>query len=396
MALQDYSNTVQIWPANIQTSPSHANQLDNIFASILTAQAANSNLGLPSSMLFSYWNTVYDFNGGYVNNSYPSNQYQLELASYANTPYQDPSDIQWNPSQLAVTSFGPSSGTITWSPATDSAPDSALTYRAELYAGDSTSPFITQDPATSPATFSGLASGTSYRVIVTAKDDKASIPVWRTTWLKTSGVPTITWAPNLIAQANADGVSGFANWDCASDSDVTAVLSYTVTIDGGAVVGTVDNENCKVNFTGLKVATTYNVTVSVSDNKSGIVPTTSPAKAAFTTTSTAPAGLKPPTQYTWDPKPDHTGILTFNSATGGMPPYTYSISIVTTGTPAPPSLPFTALTSCPYSDCSQVYTDNMYRVTNMVFGVTYQVSIVATDAAGQTVGMTIFSILDSN
>lgn len=394
MALEDYSDKVEIWPANIQTDPVQSNQLDNIFAAILTAESADKNIiGFPPSVLFSYWNTTSDFAGGKIAHSYPSNEYQLELASYANTPYVDPSPITWNPSALTVISTDNTSGEIRWGAATPAA-GGTISYNAVLYDADE-NVVANKTDITSPYTFAGLTQGTSYKVVLTATDDKNSKSVWRVTWFQTTGKPTIEWAtPNVMAQGNSDGASGFATWNCATDSDVTAVLSYTVTIDGGGAVGTVDPDNCKVNFTNLKVATTYNVTVSVSDNKQGIVPTTSPAKTSFTTTKEAPAALKAPTKYTWDPKPDHTGILTFDAATGGLPPYTYTMIISPTGSGT--SLPFTQLTSCPYTDCSAVNTDNMYRVTSMVFGVSYTVSILVTDAAGQPKGMQMFAIMDSN
>ncbi len=398
MALQDYSDTIEIWPANLVMSD-HRPQLDGIFSNILSAQpTANQNIAFPASVLFSYWNTAYDFAGGYISKSYPSNQYQLELASYANTPYQIPSAIKWNPSQLTVSKIGPTYGTINWQPATDTISGAHLTYIATLYLnGQVSAQQEVEDCSGDTCSFifdQGLVTGTAYRVILQVEDDKGSPPVWRTTWLKTTGNPNITWLPNLIAQGNADGVTGFAKWNCAVDSDNTATLAYSVTIDGGGIVGSVDNANCQVNFTGLKVGTTYNVTVAVSDNRSGAIPTSSPAKVSFATTSTAPAALKEPTQYTWDPKPDHTGILTFNAATGGLPPYSYQIIISPSG--AGTSLPFTALTACPYADCSLVNTDNMYRVSGMTFGVTYQVSIVAMDAAGVQAGMQMFKIMDSN
>ena len=379
MTLHDPSSTVEIWPTN---DSGHVDQLGvgtldhpGMLSAIQTAQA-NKTLG---PVLFAFWDTRNDFNGGFPEKSYTPNQYQNELADYSSSAFVDMS-ISWPQPNLAASATSLTTGAATWSEnATDTIPGANLTYTVAIDNGG-----VVQAQSAGTAQFNKLAQNTTYNVTVTVTDDKGSPAVARRVQFKTTGAatPQISWSdPQLVAAATGQTTGG-ATWsEKATDTTGSAKLSYTASINNGGVV---QNQSAgHATFTGLTADTTYTVTVKVSDDQGALPVTrtttfkTSGTGPTPTPTPPEPGMLAAPISYTWSPKAGGVGEFTFAPATGGTAPYTYVLNVTPTADP-------------------QKQSDTVYWIYKMVYYKPYTVSITVTDASGATATSKAFTVYDTN
>jgi len=185
---------------------------------------------------------------------------------------------------------------------------------------------------------------------------------------------TITWNnPELIAVATSQ-TTGLGIWsENATDTATSAKLTYTVTIDQGGVVQS--HASGQAVFSNLLINTTYNVTVTVSDDQ-GSTPI-SYSTQLKTSASPTPSTLAAPLTYNWSPKAGNVGEFKFTDATGGTPPYRYTINVTPTAKP-------------------QQQSSNVYWIYAMTYYQPYQVSITVIDAAGNVATSKPFTIVDTN
>lgn len=276
MTLHDPSSTVEIWPSN---DSGHPDQLGNMLSAIQQQQAAKT-LG---PVLFAFWDTRNDFDGGFPEKSYTSDQYQNELANYSSSAFVD-NHITWLQPNLTATATSQTIGNATWSEtATDDLPAAHLTYTVSI---DNGGHIISQSAGN--AQFDQLTADTTYTVTITVTDDQDSPESARSVQFKTpsSVVPTISWqTPNLVATATSQ-TSGQASWsENATDTVSGAKLTYTVSIDNSGVV---QNQTAgHATFTNLAMDTTYTVTVKVTDDQ-GSTPVTK--TTTFKTPGSQPTG----------------------------------------------------------------------------------------------------------
>ena len=291
------------------------------------------------------------------------------------TPTSGTPEIVWDNDNLDAVATSQTTGKASWS---ENATDVFFPDETPVYKVTINNSGVVQSQTAGQAIFGNLQANTTYTVSVTASDNQPSTPVTKTTTFKTPGSqPTpgavIIWsAPQLVANATSQ-TTGLATWsETATDTMATAKLSYAVTIDQDGVVQ--QQTTGRGVFTELAPSTTYNVTVTVTDDQ-GSTPVS--YSTSFKTSSTQPTNLAAPTRYTWSPKAGGIGEFTFNSATGGTPPYTYLVTVSSTADPQPQS-------------------DLVYWIDKMTYYKPYTVIITVIDAKGNSMNSKKFTIVDTN
>lgn len=278
--------------------------------------------------------------------------------------------------QTVAASAGPRSVTVTWSAPADDGGASLTSYTVTLTKQGSpttAASFTTADASTHQHTFTAtdspsasLENGTTYvaQVIATnAAGNSAAAPA--------GGATATTYAlPKAPASLTATGGTRTVDlsWPAVTDAggDPGGITSYTVTlVKRGADPNTtttveVDGSTLTHQFTGLVNGTTYDATVRAT-NSAGDSPTTGASATTFDVPSAPGNANAVPA--------DGTLAVTWSAPSddGGTPVTSYTVTLTPSGGDSP------ATTS-----------STQHTFTGLTNGQNYTVSIVATNAAGDS------------
>jgi hypothetical protein len=150
------------------------------------------------------------------------------------------------PPTLPILSQG--SITITWSGAVG-----ASVFTFTLNDAPSTPSVLTS----SSATWNGLATNTTYTVVMTATNTAGSVTSDPFVVTTGSPLPFAPTAPNTLAQTETDATGFTISWLGAAGA-----TSYTFELDGSPVTTIVDPYAKTAAFTGLSSGSSYSVTIT--------------------------------------------------------------------------------------------------------------------------------------
>jgi chitodextrinase len=263
------------------------------------------------------------------------------------------------------------SATWSWSAATDNV--GVTSYEVVVDGGTATS------QTSLSKVVSGLTCNTSHTITVKAVDAAGNKSATAATSTVTTAACTVpdTTAPSNVTGLTSSSTQTSATWNWSAATDNVGVTGYEVVVDGGAA--TTQTGTSKV-VSGLTCNTSHSISVKAVDaagNKSATAATNTVVTAACTAGDTTPpsgiptlSATKTATSitYTWGHATDNVGVTGYRIAYNVFDGSTYDVQIAKTGT-----------------------TDQVFTRSGLTCNTTYNIGIMAIDAAGNVGVETTYS-----
>ena len=273
-----------------------------------------------------------------------------------------PANAPGAPTDITVT---PSNATLSVSWTAPSTGGSDITgYTVTADDGIDTPSTCTTDGSTTTCDITGLTNGTAYSVSVSATNAIGTTP---STGSVTATPATTPDAPTSLSVTPGNGTLT-VTWGAPEFNGGATISAYTVTADNGVdtpTTCTVTDGSNACTLTGLTNGSSYSVSVTAT-NAQGVGAATDPVDATPSAVPDAPTSIDAVggdsmITVNWT-APDNTGgaDITGYTATAFAPGYGYST-------------------------CTGGPTDTTCDITDLVNGVNYTITVIATNATGDSV-----------